>query len=376
MSGPLGPASTRWRRTTAAWEGLAAAATGRWVSGLVVLAICWTGALVGGVDALDVQRVADGEAAWLAAGGLSFSVVRGQGGGDGGAPLDARACDALTGVPGVRAVVALAHQGEPVTLDGATAEDVPLVLASPGVWGAVGAGSSAVRDVIVPRHLAEPLGLRDGSWITLRPAPGTTTVRVPSHPLRATVADTGPLGEDYDGVVVPTTDAFPASACVITADAGQREGLRLAAPGLVGRAPDARVVDQLARTTFTRDFAAELDGRPLRQSWLPLGLAWGLLWAFTLWIRRSQAALLASLGLDRARHILLRATEWGLLSGTAAVCGLCLGALGAVAAGADVPLATSQVARIVLPAWLVATALALAVPPPRHGRLLEHLKDR
>lgn len=363
---------TAWPAGVAVGEGVRAALAGRWVSATLVLLSCWAVAAPGAFDAVAVARLAEEERRFLAAGGNVMLVENREAG------VPAYACDQAARSPGVLASAALTRQ-EPAVLTAAPGGDVGVSSATAGIYGLLGVAADRPTGAIVPVTLAERMGLRDGDWIVLRPAPGTRGTSLPSDAVRIAVVDTSVLGEAHGGIILPTTAApgDTADACVVMARPADLAVVKSALPAMLPAGTGQTVVlDRLITGEFAADYSGQYRERPLQWAWAAAGAVVGLVWLLVGWVRRSADALYAAMGADLATRLQVRLAEWGLLAGVGATWGTALGIIFAVAMGAPFGIAANYVTRHALASMLMASAIVLIGQLRRPRSLLADLKDR
>lgn len=325
-------------------------------------------------DAVAAQAIADGERAWVTAGGLSLAVV----GDDGVYAVSSARCEAVSTLRGVETAVAVGRRADPAALTSAPDYQLTVSFAGANLWALLGRTDSPYREAVLTKDVAADLGITDGAVIALRAIPGTAGADLPSRPVRVTVADPAGLDSSFHGVILPTADTFLGQTCVVRARPGAYTSLRLALPGFFPDAGTLRVRDLVDRGGFQRDYAAEWHRRPTRWAWLAIGSVTAAYWLFAGWTRRGQVALLRTLGLDPGGLALLRIVEWGTLALVASVWAATLGFTAAVVLGVDPERALVLVLRTTGASLLLAAALLVpfARRGPSHGAILAALKDR
>jgi hypothetical protein len=369
----FGP-SLPWRPGVAVGEGVRSALSGRWLSAVLVLLMCWAGALPGAVDAVMVAELAAAEQRFLDAGGNVVMVENREAG------VPALACEGLAAVDGVYASAALIRMDEPVTVSVARGGDLPVFAATGGIWRLLDVEASPVRSGMVPVSAARRLGLVDGDWIRFERSPGTRGDWVPTAPMRVTVADTEILGDEFTGVVLPTTVTADtaADACVVSAEPARLRAVVDALPAALATGSGEAVVrDRLITGEFAADYSRAYRERPLQWAWLPAGVMVGLVWLLVRWLRRADDALYVTMGADATTRLLVRGTEWMVLAGLGALWAIVLGVVGAMSI-ANIPFHLTQtyVTAHVLATFLVATAVVLLGRAQRPRSALADLKDR
>jgi hypothetical protein len=129
---------------------------------------------------------------------------------------------------------------------------------------------------------------------------------------------------------------------------------------------------------FARDPARELATRPQAAAWLPLGGVVGLLAALVSWLRRSEAALYAVLGVRKWGLVLMAQLEAVVVVSSGYLLGVAWAAAIAEAVGG--PIGLDQVALAGRSAASAALVAMLAAPagviPILRWRVVDLLRDR
>jgi len=365
-------AARPWRPTVAMGEGYRAALAGRWLSGIALLLICWTIAVPGAADAVTVTRLAAAEESFIGAGGNVVLVANKEAG------VPALGCDRLVTAAGIRGAAALTRL-DPATISAAPGGDIGVVSTTAGIWGLLGLTPRQATGAILSSSVADRLGLRDGDWVDLGPAPGTAGTDLPAVPIRITVTDTSRLGEEYAGILLPVVPGTGTTAevCAVAIEPAGFAALKRALPAVLPSGSGQTVVgDRLVTGRFGADYSGEYRGRPLQWAWTVAGALLGLVWLLVQWVRRSADALYTTLGADRLTRLLLRGTEWMVLAVLGGLWGMALGVTTAVVFGASFEHAVTYVLRHGAGTLLTATAVVLLGQAPRSRSLLNELKDR
>lgn len=386
-----------WRRSEAVREGIEAVVHGRWTTVVLLAGLTGLIAVPALADALQVQRLAREQSAWVEAGGRVLVASAPQGD-TSAAGIDGIACAALDGVPGITAAVPVTRYSAPVRFAAQPARDLSLyrvtgaVVRLPGVRRSLSVhGSTAPGTLLVASAAAGPAGLRDGTRTRFVPRPagsGAAGTRIADAPgawisevddavRRVEVVDLSVLGEEASlGVVVQAEATRVAERCVVAVEPGMVDAVRDVLGGLVGRGKEAAVVSsRITDGEFGPDFARDLRERPLRWGFLVSGAAAALLWSLVRWTRRAEDALYATVGADPWTITLIRGAEWSLAAVLAVLWGSSL--VVALGAAASVPAATSVdiAVRYAVGTVVVATPLVLT-GSLRRPPVLGALKDR
>lgn len=261
--------------------------------------------------------------------------------------VDGATCDALSGLPGVRAAGALRQAAEPLAPATLPRGPVAAYLVSPGLPALLRADDSGSAGVLLASEAAAALGVRAGDPLVLDGTPTTArgTYVWPQDGRRS--------GYAY-AALLPANRTAPYDACWVDAypaPAGLAALVRLAVlPG--GGQPAAPVVVSQLNTTLGATFdGAQAHAARVTRHAVWLSVAGGVLLGFAgVRARRLELAAARHVGVTaNAQHLVL------LLEGLATA----VPAAGLVAAAVAVQIATGSGED---PAALVRTAVHVAAP--------------
>ena len=315
-----------WTSRAAVGEGLRSALWGRWTSISVVL-LAFAAFLGGvGLDLASYARTADQLKTWEEAGGRVL-VVRSSTGG-----VDWQECSRLNEVSGVAGAVPVARAQSRFVPAHTPTSSRSLSVTSADIWRFLGRPAAAAEVLVssrvdtVPGPFVQLTPIRDATVVGVGQSVTGVSVDVPTYPMRvATGVDLTWLGEVHGAGLLAVTAAPPTRGeCFVRTERGAQTQLGRALPGLVGEGGSAAsiVVDTLlAQGEFPRDLEEELMERPTETLALGGGLLLGLIGVLVQWIHRGSNALYRAIGLDEAKVILLRTTEWIILSMSGALLG-------------------------------------------------------
>jgi hypothetical protein len=365
-----------WPLSLAASEGFATARFGRWTSLLVIFAIAWCVAAPAAADAIGVTRLIQGEQAWIDAGGYVL-VVTGARNESGTNPVPGAVCDRLTEIEGISAAFALQTSGARAAFTHIPGGRAPIYEVSPGAARFLGATPTASATVIVTSGLAQRTGVRDAEDVRLvLSAGGATTAK--SGVLTARAVDSAVLGEEYDGaLLVPAILTGDVSTCFVRTDAAHHKAVATALPALLayGGQP-ALAQPRLFSSDFTVDYTSAYEDRDLRWLWVPAAALLALIWMITQWFRRSQLAIYVTFGMKPAPRLVMQVSEWAVLVAFGLPWGWGLGIVWALALGASVETALTQVSLHAILTVLAASVVVVLFGLRPTGSLLDALKDR
>lgn len=345
-----------WRYCLA--EGLRNALTARFGGALIVamMAVAVAGTAI--ADAATIRRFVDQEAQWVGAGGTVLVVSSETG-------IDAGACERLSRSAGINGSALVAASGEQVRV--LRAPGVPLAL-SEATFGLMGlAGGDGTWRAAMSLEVADDLGLRDWSWLSLED----------SAPVQVRIIDARFLPQNYaSGLILLTRSAGPNGECIVSTTPSAKDDIREALPGLLASAGTVTVADRLIEGQFgaalSRSYATRIT------AWLPLaaGAGVGVTCLLVGWQRRGREGLYATLGFTRAHRAVISLAEWILLTGVGALLGLGLAAVVVGLTGHTHPTVHWTLLRSWATAWLSATGLASLSTLVSPKSILSALKDR
>lgn len=309
----------RWRVAVAIDEGLRNWRSGRWLTVLASAFVVAALTVPAAVDGHGISRMIEDEQAWEQAGGRMLVVSNEAAGG-----VDRAACESVSRLDGVMASASVTRLTARAGVPNAPEAQLPLVAVTEGIGPLLRLEPSG-GGVLVPRDLADGIGVREGSSLTLflddSHDPSLTGL-LPEGPVTVgAVTDTSVLGQDLSSaVLLPSSASGRAGSCVVRAGPGYLEAVRAGLPAMLGLpGEDAIVADRLVGGEYARDFSVEYATRGLKQSpWL-VGASISLLWLLLVWMRRSRDGLYATLGADATTRAIIRAAEGLALVGTSAL---------------------------------------------------------
>lgn len=362
-----------WRAREAVREGMANLVSGRWTTAILLLFAGYGIGIPAAIDAAFLTDVARDEAAFIAAGGYVLVASNDDHGG-----VDAVTCDALRGIAGVRAAVALTRRDGTAAFGHAPGQQLTTVEATAGVFDLLGLPDPPQPAVVVPSDIAERAGLASGAAVTLSGSTDDGDALISELALHAAVTDTTLVGDAMStGLLVPAVPRGNAERCLVAAEAAAYQSLGESLGVLLAAGEHVAVVhDLVPRGPFARDFAKDLTSRSLRAAFLGSGAVLAAAWFLVRWTRRSQDALYATLGTGTRDHIIIRGTEWLALLALATPWGFALGVLGGLALGADTSIAVQVTVRYGAGTCLTATGFVAVGLLLRPRSLLSTLRDR
>ncbi|WP_149203563.1 hypothetical protein [Actinotalea subterranea] len=375
-----------WRLRVAIDEGLRNWRCGRWLTALLAVLLVAGFTVPAVADTLQVSRMVEDERAWEAAGGRLLVATNEAAG------VPRLACERLTDLAGVEASASLTRLVRPAALVTAPGAAIPVVAATEGVADLLGIGPVG-SGAVLATDLGQTLRLRPGDTLALTPAdegPGSPagpdpggrsdgSRALPAGVLTvAAVTDLSLLGEQRSGGMLLTVAAEgTADACFVRLAPGYVEAARAALPAVLqADGTPAVVTDRLLGGEFARDYAAEYDGRGLRNAPWAIGLAAAMLWLLVRWVRRGQEGLYATLGARWPVRTTMRLVEWCALVGTVALAAVVLSGAILLLSGVEPAITVPHVLRFVLVATLSSTAGAALVALVPLQPALAVLKDR
>jgi len=365
-----------WPLGLAAREGVSTARSGRWTSLLIMVAVAWTVA-AGAADAVNVTKLVEGEKAWIDAGGYVFVVT--------GARLDgmqnpvpADVCDRLARIDGIDGSFALTRGDANGSLSYIPGGRASIYSVSAGVTTFLGVAPAANGIVIGTLGFAERTGAHDGDVVRVVQRASFSGPAAQSDPLTLRVADSAVMGEEFDGaMLMPAQLTGTADTCYVRTDAAHHTAVEAALPSyLAYNGLPAIPNPRLFESDFTVDYTHAYEDRQLRWLWVPCAALLGLLWAMLQWFRRSHVAIYATFGMRAAPRLTMQAAEWGVLAGLGVLWGWAIGVVGAVAMGARVDQALTQVTAHALLVVMGASVIVVLLGLRPTGTLLNALKDR
>lgn len=292
-------------------------------------------------------------------------------------PLDAERCLRLSDASYVRAVAGLRElpqvrvDRQPGTRYASFAvTDGGLSALAPGVELDGRDRSSTGRWVVLGSLAAEELGVGEGAILTIE---GDTV-----HAAAVLGADRLRVPRLERAILRPLTDHDGVQECFIELAPDAFDQGLVAVDALV---PELGAEERFGPFTLRGSGQApveELRGRSHRWGWIATGLALGLLFGVELWARRSELALIRSLGATLANVVALYLVERFLFVWFGLVVGASAAVMVAVARGGGVT--PAQAAFIARPGLLAAaitctwTLALLTVTTTRVGA--QTLKDR
>jgi len=311
---------SRWLARSSVGEGLANLRDGAALGAALVLVFAVTVGLTSTADLSTVSRILRTERTYLDSGGDLLVAERQDG------QVDAAACVALEGIPGVRTAVAVSVAPGALTLQGRPESQQTVVTATAGAIGLLGLHDLGSHDVVVSRIIADRWQWAPGAHLAF----DTKATAVTGAPLGvldvADVADLALLGDAAStGVLLLRTPTGRADTCYVRIEPQYRADLSATIPAALGETADSpiRVSDRLPIGALAQDPAMAFAERPTRPVGALSGAILGMLWAIVAWTRRGRAALYTSLGVPYADGVLIRWTEGagvvilGVLWGTA-----------------------------------------------------------
>ncbi len=370
-----------WPWRLAAREGLETAATGRWTSLLIVVAVAWACAVPGAADAVGVTREVEGERAWLDAGGRVFVVTGAREANGGVNPIPAATCDALSGIDGIAASFALKRTNAVGSLSYIPEGRVSLYDVTPGAFAFLGAEPSPRGSVLVTDGFVHRTGVRDGEAVVVTRRAGFEASAATSDPLTVAVVDSAVLGEEFDGSLLvpyaPSPSDSAADACYVRTDTAHYDAVSSAAGAWLAHGGKPAIANpRLFSGDFTVDYTRAYEDRPLRWVWVPTAALLALVWGMIQWFRRGYVAIYATFGARPHSRLIMQATEWALLAGVGGIWGWSLGVVGSIALGARAAQAFHLVTYHSALALLAASAVVVVIGLRPTGTLLNALKDR
>ncbi len=365
-----------WPLSLSAREGVATARTGRWTSLLLVIAVAWSVA-AGAADAVSVTRLVEGEKAWIDAGGYVFVVTGARQDGVTN-PVPADVCDRLATIDGIDASFALARGDANGSLSYIPGGRASIYAVSSGVSTFLGVAPAATGIVIGTLGFAERTGAHDGDQVIVTQRASFSAPAGESDPLTLRVADSSVMGEEFDGaMLMPAQLSGTADACYVRTDAAHHSAVEAALPSyLAYNGLPAIPNPRLFESDFTVDYTHAYEDRQLRWLWVPCAALLGLLWAMLQWFRRSHVAIYATFGMRAPSRLAMQTAEWGVLAGLGVLAGWALGVVGALALGARVDQALTQVTAHAVLVVLGASVIVVLLGLRPTGTLLSALKDR
>ena len=366
-----------WPARLALREGVRGALARPLASTIIVGATAWLLGAIAIADAAEVDRLADAEAAWIAAGGYGFVVEPGVGGeGEG---LSVVACERLNSVTGIRSAYAVAAVGKaasPVTAPGTTNS---VVSVSPGVFHALHLSAPATATVLVTAETTKLTALQGEEATQLVIAPfgdrptgdpvAVTVVAIDSNAVPSTLVG---------GYVAPDLVAGSADQCIVTTDAAHVSAVAEVLGTMLATGPSTPAITRprLSANTFGVDFSTAYASRALRWAWVAAAIALSTLWAIVHISRRSRMAIYATFGAGAIARLLIQVSEWLVLSGAGAIWGWASALAFAYGVGIDPHIAFVEVTGQVLAAWCAAGLFACGLGIVPIPSLLDALKDR
>lgn len=315
-----------WTPRAAVGEGLRSALWGRWMSTSVVL-LAFAAFLGGvGLDLASYARTADQLRSWEEAGGRVL-VVRSSTGG-----VNWQECSRLNEVSGVAGAVPVARAQTRFVPAHTPTSDRSLSVTSAHIWRFLGRSAAPAEVLVsnrvdtVPGPFVQLTPVRDATVVEVGQSVTGVSVEMPTYPMRvATDVDLAWLGELHGAGLLAVTASPPARGeCFVRTERGVQTELKRALPGLLsegGSAAPILVDTLLAQGEFPRDLEEELMMRPTERLALVGGVLLGLIGVLVQWIHRGGNALYRAIGLDETKVVLLRTTEWLILSMAGALLG-------------------------------------------------------
>lgn len=365
-----------WPLSLAAREGVATARTGRWTSLLLMIAVAWTVA-AGAADAINVTNLVEGERAWIDAGGYVFVVTGARQ--DGATnPVPADVCDRLARIDGIDGAFALTRGDANGSLSYIPGGRASIYSVSAGAASFLGVRPATDGIVIGTLGFADRTGARDGDVVRVTQRASASAPQAQSDPLTLRIADSAVMGEEFDGaMLMPAQLTGTADTCYVRTDAAHYTAVEAALPSYLAynglpAIPNPRLFD----SDFTVDYTHAYEDRQLRWLWVPCAALLGLLWAMLQWFRRSHVAIYATFGMRAPARLTMQTAEWGVLAGMGVLWGWAIGVVGAVALGARVDQALTQVTAHALLVVLGASVIVVLLGLRPTGTLLNALKER
>jgi hypothetical protein len=329
--------------------------------------------VLGGLAALELRDVdrADSFQRDFALAGGQVAVVVSE---DGAASLSMERCHALQHLPGV---IAAGAAGEPdlatfVSAPGVLFQQVPVTAGMLRVWdpGATVPAESLAGAVVVGGSFATEIGVSAGMYLAPR---GGEAARV------AAVIDPSRRNPTVSrwvfDVVAP---AGGAQQCWVEFTPAAYAGGSAALAAWFATGDSEPVIRPYIRADeFTRDPAADYQGRPQRHGWIAIGALLALVaWLMT-WFRRADFGLYLALGTRRSALLVISAVESWLVIAAGCALGWLYAVAGAVAFHAG---PTGEAATVALRTAGLAALLAIVLSPLGlalvRGNILSLLKDR
>lgn len=365
-----------WPLSLAAREGVATARTGRWTTLLLTVAVAWSVA-AGAADAVSVTHLVEGEKAWIDAGGYVFVVTGARQDGMQN-PVPADVCDRLARVDGIDGSFALTRGDANGSLSYIPGGRASIYAVSSGVSTFLGVAPAANGIVIGTLGFAERTGAHDGDVVRVTQRASFSAPAGESDPLTLRVADSAVMGEEFDGaMLMPSQLTGTADTCYVRTDAAHHSAVEAALPSyLAYNGLPAIPNPRLFESDFTVDYTHAYEDRQLRYLWVATAALLGLLWAMLQWFRRSHVAIYATFGMRAPSRLMAQASEWGVVALVGLLVGWSLGVVGAVAMGARVEQALTQVTAHALLTVLGASIVVVLLGLRPTGTLLNALKDR
>lgn len=366
-----------WPLSLSAREGFATARTGRWTSLLLMVAVAWLVAAPGAADSVGVTQMIEDEQAWIDAGGHVFVVTGAREEGESN-PIPAEVCDRLSRVSGIGASFALARtnaNGSVAHIPGGRASIYDVSAGAPAF---LELDPDARGTVIATAGFSERTGVADGDPVVVTRRAGFGVSPGSSDVLTARVADTGVMGEEFDGaLLMPARLTDTADACYVRTDAAHYTAVEAALPAYLAYDGQPAIPNpRLFEGDFTVDYTTAYEDRPLRWLWVPTAALLGLLWAMLQWFRRSHVAIYATFGMRAPSRLMMQVSEWGTLAGMGALWGWAIGVTGALALGARTEQALTLVSYHGALTLLGTTSIVVLLGLRPTGTLLNALKDR